>query len=85
MTRLVPLVLVLALTVWCLVSIAQAPEGTLRNLPRWAWVLLVLLVPLVGGIAYVVAGRPTDQPPRPHGSRPAPRGPDDDEEFLRGL
>lgn len=85
MPRVVLTVLVLAFTVWCLVSIVQAPEGTLRNLPRWAWLLLVLFFPLVGGIAYVVAGRPTDQPPRSFGSRPAPRGPDDDEEFLRGL
>ncbi|MEW9264142.1 PLDc N-terminal domain-containing protein [Kineococcus endophyticus] len=85
MPRVVLTVLILAFTVWCLVSIVQAPEGALRNLPRWAWLLLVLFFPLVGGIAYVIAGRPTDQPPRSYGARPAPRGPDDDEEFLRGL
>lgn len=96
MRSLLPAVLLIALTVYCLVSIAQARPGEVRNLPRWAWLVLVLVFPLAGGIAYVVAGRPlpggkgpgggpggTWGPPRTR--RQAPRGPDDDEDFLRGL
>ncbi|PRY15952.1 PLD nuclease N-terminal domain-containing protein [Kineococcus rhizosphaerae] len=86
MVRILPTLLVLALTVWCLVSLVQAPEGSVRNLPRWAWILLVLFFPLAGGIAYVLAGRPVEgYGPGPRRPRQAPRGPDDDEEFLRGL
>lgn len=98
MTRVLPTILILALTVWCLVSIVQASDGAVRNLPRWAWIVLVLIFPLVGGVAYVVAGRPLasvegygrGSAGRYRGSpgaprRPAPRGPDDDEDFLKGL
>lgn len=90
MTRVLPTILLLAFTVWCLVSIVQAPDGALRNLPRWAWIVLVLLFPLVGGVAYVLAGRPLTSVEDHRGSpgtsrRPAPRGPDDDEDFLKGL
>ncbi|WP_432510297.1 PLD nuclease N-terminal domain-containing protein [Kineococcus sp. SYSU DK001] len=85
MSKILPTLLVLALTVWCLVSIVQAPEGTVRSLPKWAWILLVLFFPLAGGLAYVIAGRPTGLPPRSRAPRQAPRGPDDDEDFLRGL
>ena len=89
MSRILPTVLLLAFTVWCLVSLVQAPDGAVRNLPRWAWVVLVLLFPLVGGLAYVVAGRPLATADGPGGPdprrRPTPRGPDDDEDFLKGL
>ncbi|WP_328294575.1 PLD nuclease N-terminal domain-containing protein [Kineococcus sp. NBC_00420] len=83
MRSVLPALLVLALTVYCVVSIVQAPDGAVRNLPKWGWLLLVLFFPLAGGLAYLLAGRPIG----PAGSRPrpAPRGPDDDEDFLRRL
>jgi hypothetical protein len=83
MRTILPTLLILAFTVYCLVSIVQAPDGALRNLPRWAWLLLVLFFPLAGGLAYLIAGRPVGIAPTPR--RPGPRGPDDDEEFLKGL
>ncbi|MCI2238857.1 PLDc N-terminal domain-containing protein [Paenibacillus sp. TRM 82003] len=87
MRSVLPVLLVLGLTVYCLVSIVQAGDGELRTLPRWGWLLLVVLVPLFGAVGYLVAGRPTAaSAPRPRpGYRPGPKGPDDDEDFLRGL
>jgi hypothetical protein len=52
---------------------------------------MILLLPLVGGVAWLIAGRPVsildtvlgprggDGPPR------GPLGPDDDPDFLKGL
>ncbi|WP_337060379.1 PLDc N-terminal domain-containing protein [Kineococcus sp. G2] len=87
MRSVLPVLLVLGLTVYCLVSIVQAGDGELRTLPRWGWLLLVVLVPLFGAVGYLVAGRPTaSSAPRSRpGYRPGPKGPDDDEDFLRGL
>ena len=33
-------------------------EGEVRALPRIVWVIVILLFPLVGSIAYFAAGRP---------------------------
>ncbi|NAZ88768.1 hypothetical protein GTR00_22135 [Kineococcus sp. T90] len=88
MRTVLPLLLTLALTVYCVVSIVQAGDGEVRSLPKWGWLLLVLFFPLAGGLAYVVAGRPLAGAGRrrtPPGQRRGPKGPDDDEDFLRGL
>ena len=48
----------LALVVYCVLNIITTPEGQVRNLPKLLWLVLVLLFPLVGGVAWLVAGRP---------------------------
>jgi hypothetical protein len=65
---------------------------TVRVLPRAVWVLVILVLPLVGPVAYFVAGRPVADGPsgsaaRPLGPRPRPRpsAPDDDPDFLKTL
>ena len=37
------------------------PEAACRNLPKLAWIFIVLLLPLVGSIAWLVAGRAWDR------------------------
>jgi hypothetical protein len=101
MLRVAPAVFELGLLVFCLIECIQAPESEIRNLPRWGWLVLIILVPLVGGIAWLVAGRPlrsARSAGRPGGAWPsagggsgagrygaAPRGPDDDADFLANL
>ncbi len=58
MLRYLPFLLSLALTVYCLIDAAQTDETAVRTLPKIAWILLILLVPLVGPVAWLVAGRP---------------------------
>ncbi len=41
-----------------LVDIVGSDEAAIRGLPRSAWILLVVAVPLVGSVVWVVAGRP---------------------------
>jgi hypothetical protein len=50
--------LVTGLLVFCLIDVLMTPEGAVRNLPKLGWVLIVLFFPLVGSIAWLVAGRP---------------------------
>ena len=87
MIRLLPGLLVLALTIYAVVDCIQADDTSVRNLPKLLWALLILLFPLVGSIAWFIAGRP--RRPRPQGGRThrpgPPRGPDDDPDFLRRL
>jgi len=81
MLRVVAVLLVVGVMVYAFVDCVRADARDLRGLPRPAW-LLVILVPLVGALAYLVAGRPvhtTDEPAA------RPLAPDDDPEFLRRL
>src|SRR4051794_18123305 len=81
MLRVIAVLVVLGVMVYAYVDCGRADARDLRLLPRPVW-LLVLLVPLVGAVAYLLAGRPlrvTDEPPV------RPLAPDDDPEFLRRL
>ena len=85
------------LLVYCVLNVITTPEDEVRNLPKLLWLLLVVVLALVGGIAWLVAGRPQARPRSlPYkgnqGKTAAPRRreapaarPDDDEAFLRGL
>jgi hypothetical protein len=99
MIRLLPALLEIGLLVYCLIDCIQSDSERVRNLPKLVWVLLIVLLPLVGGIAWLVAGRPARSTPGrtswpstrtsgfPEQGRPgrAPLGPDDDPDFLRQL
>lgn len=61
MLRYLPFVLVLALTVYCLVDAIQTDEAIVRGLPKVGWLLLVLVLPVLGPVAWLVAGRPSTQ------------------------
>lgn len=88
-----------ALWVFCLIDAIGAPAAAVRNLPKIAWVVLILLFPLVGSVAWLVAGRPEggaarrspherSAPAFPEYDRPgraAPLDPAKDEEFLQQV
>lgn len=61
MIRYLPAVVAFALAVFCLVDVIGAREP--RNLPKWAWIVMILLFPLVGSLVYLFVGRPKPVPP----------------------
>lgn len=89
----------LLLLIYCLLNIITTPEDQVRHLPKLLWLVLVVVLPLVGGIAWLAVGRPAGAGGRvgpktgraigfPEYDRPGravAQHPDDDEEFLRGL
>ncbi|MDG4808225.1 PLD nuclease N-terminal domain-containing protein [Micromonospora sp. WMMD1120] len=82
----------IVLAVCALISCLSAEEGQIRNLPRIAWVLIILFFPLIGSIAWFVVGRERGAGRRegwPGGGakpqRRRPVAPDDDPEFLRSV
>lgn len=83
MTRLLPVLLAVALTVYALVDVVQSPPARVRTMPRLAWAGVILLLPVVGAVAWLLTGRPSGGGA---GRRPGrPIAPDDDPDFLRGL
>jgi hypothetical protein len=92
MLRLLPWLLTLALTIYAVVDCIQTDDSQVRGLPKLIWLLLILLFPLVGSIAWFIAGRPQRGTSGrgasgrgPTHRPPPPRGPDDDPDFLRRL
>lgn len=94
MLRILTFVLPLALWVWAFIDCLTTPEDEVKHLPKVVWVIIVLLFPLVGSIAWLVVGKrrgaavtggPGGSPEyeRPRGGRPL--APDDDPEFLASL
>jgi hypothetical protein len=91
--------IVLALDVFCVIDIIQSREDDVRNLPKIAWLLLVLFFPMIGSVAWLAAGRPGGQargrspyeraaPAFPEYDRPgraAGTSAESDEEFLRKV
>lgn len=93
-------VLLIGFLLFCLLDVITSDPGAVRNLPKIAWLLLVFINPL-GGIAWLIAGRPQGTSGLPYkGNRgaaaagrslPRPAGPrrdvapDDDPAFLAEL
>jgi phospholipase D-like protein len=90
----------LVMMVYCVLNVITTPEDQVRNLPKLLWLVLVILFPIVGGIAWLFAGRPLSTGRRgglpykgnsgsfPEYERPGravAQNPDDDEAFLRNL
>lgn len=82
----------LALLVYCVLDVITTPASAVRGLPKPAWLVLVVLLPLIGGSAWLFAGRPrraaVPDPSRLAHADTRPTGtasPDDDEAFLHSL
>lgn len=86
--------LIVGLTLYTLLDAVRTPAHEARTLPKWLWVLVTLLFPVVGPLMWLILGRPKAQPAagarRGFGQRrntptPSVSSPDDDEEYLRWL
>jgi 1,4-dihydroxy-2-naphthoate octaprenyltransferase len=99
-TRALPLLLLLGFLVYCLVDCLQTPEERVKNLPKVVWIILILIIPVVGGVVWLVAGHAWGSTGSGYGGSGGfgsgggrgtggrggtPRAPDDDDDFLRGL
>lgn len=83
MLRFLPFLIGLVLSVYAVIDCIRTDEGSVRGLPKLVWVFVILLFPFAGSVAWLLAGRPT--PIHQRVPPPAPRGPDDDPDFLRRL
>jgi hypothetical protein len=88
----------LALWLYCLLDAITTDEASIRNLPKMAWVLIIIVLFEIGAVAWLIAGRPqssrrslpykgnTGIPPeydRP--GRASANHPEDDAAFLAQL
>jgi hypothetical protein len=85
MSRLlfIGVIVVVVLSVYTLVDCAMLDRARIRGLPRWAWLLVILFVPVIGPLLWLFIGRGRRGASDRGGRRSM--APDDDPEFLRRL
>lgn len=49
---------ILALWIYCIFDVIATAEGLTRNLPKVLWLLIVIILPTVGSVAWLLLGRP---------------------------
>jgi len=93
---LVPLILT-GLLVFAIVDVIVIDNGRVRGLPKFAWIMVVIILPLIGPLLWFFLGRErldapnhgryvNDPAPVPEpGRRLGPIAPDDDPDFLGRL
>ena len=90
--------LIFAFWAYCVVTVLMSRDDEVQHLPKLGWLVLVLLFPLVGGVAWLLVGRERGSRRLPQHERPAPAfpeydrpgraagaTPESDEEFLRRI
>ena len=84
----------LFLWIFCIFDVITSDPELVRNLPKLVWLLIVIIVPDVGSIAWLIVGRPrgaafspgatSPRVPRQHRSA-GPVGPEDSPHFLKSI
>ena len=73
-----------AVWLYGLFDCARIEQDSVRNLPKWAWLLIIIFFGTLGAIAWLIIGKPkipSRQRTRPGKMIP----PDDNPEFLNKL
>ena len=80
------LILLGGLAIWLygLIDCARTEQEMVRNLPKWAWLIIIIIFGSLGSIAWLLVGRPkTVGLPKRRPNKMIP--PDDNPEFLKKL
>ncbi|WP_395639802.1 PLD nuclease N-terminal domain-containing protein [Pseudolysinimonas sp.] len=87
MSRLLPIAFIVwvAFTVFTIVDVALIEKSRVRGLPKPGWIVLVIVLPIVGGVLWYAVGRIRTGEAAIGSARRGPIAPDDDPEFLRRL
>jgi hypothetical protein len=85
MLRVVGVLVLLALYISFIIDVLRTPRAEARGLPKAVWLLVVVLVPILGGVFWFFLGRPRPAPGSRFGRRRGPMAPDDDPRFLRRI
>jgi len=83
--RVAGAILAVAFYIYCIIDVLRTRSGETRSLPRWVWLILVILVPLIGGLLWLLLGKVWNSPGSNRRRRRGPVAPDDDPAFLKKI
>ncbi|RKQ37031.1 PLD nuclease N-terminal domain-containing protein [Kocuria tytonis] len=75
--------LAVGVVIYALIECAQSEKYSVRSIPKGAWLLVIVLLPVIGALLWLFFGRPVKDDAARAPERG--RGPDDDPQFLRNL
>jgi hypothetical protein len=82
MLRVVLIIVLLGIYIASIIDVIRTPSAESRRLPRFVWLLIVVVIPVIGGVLWGLLGRVWPQRGR---RRKQISSPDDDAKFLRQL
>lgn len=82
--RVVLAVAVLVIFVYGLVDVIRTDGRLTRGISKPAWIVVMIVLPVLGAILWLLIGRPRDSAPVRR-AQSHPIAPDDDPDFLRNL
>lgn len=89
---LIPLILVsVGVMIYALIEAISTPSSRVRIMPKGVWIVVIILIPLVGGVLWLLFGNQnsylasTVQGFKKTSGPARPTRPDDDDDFLRSL
>ena len=82
MLRVLLVIVLLGVYIASIIDVIRTPSSESRRLPKYVWLLLVIVLPVLGGAMWWLLGRVW--PERGRRSRKM-ASPDDDARFLRQL
>jgi len=85
MLRVVGLLFLVAVYVYFVIDVVRTPRAEVRSLPKFVWLPVVVLVPIVGGLLWLWLGRDWPTFRLRFARRPEAYAPDDDPAFLKQL
>lgn len=83
--RFLLIILPIIFTIYTLVDCAGTDQAQIRNLPKWGWLLIIILIGFIGSIGYWIAGRPVGAKGYNFGGSRRILPPDDNPDFLNKL
>jgi hypothetical protein len=80
-------VFTIALAVFALVDLFTTDDLKVRHLPKIGWVVLIVILPLIGSLVWLIAGKERTLPTlaTPHTEAPRPKTPTSTEQELAAL
>lgn len=57
--------LLLGIWIWAILDVIATDQAMMRNLPKVGWLILVLILPTIGAVAWIALGRPANVGWRP--------------------
>lgn len=89
---LIPLIIVsVGVMIYALIEAISTPSDRTRIMPKGVWIIVIILIPLVGGVLWLLFGNEnsylasTKEGFKKTSGPARPTTPDDDDEFLRSL